>query len=476
MKLYDPALELDVLRTLCSKKHRKHLAKLDTSFFFEEDTQRIFTRIKSVKEQITWRNLSKDPGLSEQSRERIKDAGNLAKTYKTQHAMNEALASLGKFRKARLSLDISETTARSLEGDNPDVDNVAETINKSAKDLFIDPLSDDPTITLQKGSPAKDLIALFQKNDPCIETGFKNFDETTGGFIRGSFVILAAQTGQGKSMTALSLARNMFKQGYKVDYVSLEMTKRECWARAMSPEAGMPFSDLLRKETSKDDLKAIEKAWRRLTKSGPGRLDVITPTSRSDMDAILAQCSTDADVVFVDNITNLHNSGTKQQWQFLGDEAGAGKQWALRENTVLICTSHLNSDDDLAFAKGMLHHADYAWFKEAREEGEAERTENATIHQRKSRNNAPFDIHVDIDYELASVVESEKDVGDEDNIENYMDQPALPDIGAVTLQEHYNEADGNISKMLRARKYKGRNGKPVSHMTLRRRLKEANIL
>jgi replicative DNA helicase len=80
-----------------------------------------------------------------------------------------------------------------------------------------------------------------------VPTGFKDFDEKTGGLQPGELVVIAARPSMGKTAMALNLARNAaVLHSKKVAIFSLEMTKRALALRLLSSEARVDLSSFRR--------------------------------------------------------------------------------------------------------------------------------------------------------------------------------------------------------------------------------------
>ncbi|MEE9607782.1 MAG: replicative DNA helicase [Myxococcota bacterium] len=80
-----------------------------------------------------------------------------------------------------------------------------------------------------------------------IPTGFKDFDEKTGGLQPGELIIVAARPSMGKTALALNIARNAaVDHGKKAAVFSLEMTKRALALRMLASEARVDFSSFRR--------------------------------------------------------------------------------------------------------------------------------------------------------------------------------------------------------------------------------------
>ncbi len=80
-----------------------------------------------------------------------------------------------------------------------------------------------------------------------VATGFKKFDEMTGGLQPGELVVIAARPSMGKTAMALNIARNAaVDHGKKVAIFSLEMTRRALALRLLASEARVDFSSFRR--------------------------------------------------------------------------------------------------------------------------------------------------------------------------------------------------------------------------------------
>ncbi len=80
-----------------------------------------------------------------------------------------------------------------------------------------------------------------------VATGFKDFDEKTGGLQPGELIVIAARPSMGKTAWALNMARNSaVDHGKKVAIFSLEMTKRALALRMLASEARVDFSSFRR--------------------------------------------------------------------------------------------------------------------------------------------------------------------------------------------------------------------------------------
>lgn len=87
-----------------------------------------------------------------------------------------------------------------------------------------------------------------------IKTGFKNYDELTGGLQKSDLLILAARPGGGKTAFSLNIAISAAKQGKKVLLFSLEMGKDQLLARVLSIITGINLNNIRKLTLSNEEM------------------------------------------------------------------------------------------------------------------------------------------------------------------------------------------------------------------------------
>lgn len=105
-------------------------------------------------------------------------------------------------------------------------------------------LMDFVDVSEEESSFAKDIIEDFRKQQQFYEskfrdgkgivgisTGYKTLDVMIDGFRPGHLWVLGGYTNMGKTQAAINLVANMIKQGKRVVFYSLEMSKRDIMAR-----------------------------------------------------------------------------------------------------------------------------------------------------------------------------------------------------------------------------------------------------
>lgn len=108
---------------------------------------------------------------------------------------------------------------------------------------------------------------LCGEKAPLVQTGIPALDSRIGGLPEGSFSVLSAETGKGKSSFALFLALQCARRtGAKVLYVSCELTEWQTTSRILSIETGITSARMLG-DLSEEDLDVLMDAKDELPES-----------------------------------------------------------------------------------------------------------------------------------------------------------------------------------------------------------------
>jgi replicative DNA helicase len=140
-----------------------------------------------------------------------------------------------------------------------------------------------------------------------IPTGFPELDELMGGLCEGEFIILAADTGSGKSALALNLSLNVARHtGAKVLFVSLEMKGKEVAGRGLCLDAGVNMNAFRTMSVSDADWSRINAATARAATT-PLLIndDVRVTLARLRAEALLLRQQRDLSMVVVDYVQLL---------------------------------------------------------------------------------------------------------------------------------------------------------------------------
>lgn len=172
-----------------------------------------------------------------------------------------------------------------------------------------------------------------KKENPDLEVGIKTkysfFDYATNGVKPADFVLIAGESGFGKSLFLNNIAVQTWMQDNKINqtapftegkniiYFSLEMPYEDCFNRLISRLSGVPARNIENAKISKDDFIKIRGALE-FIKNYPYTFKIvdIADASANDLEAILANSEEKFDVVFVDylGIMNTNEKSDEADW------------------------------------------------------------------------------------------------------------------------------------------------------------------
>jgi replicative DNA helicase len=154
------------------------------------------------------------------------------------------------------------------------------------------------------------------KLDAGLMTGYSFFDQSTNGIKAADFVLIAGESGFGKSMLLNNMAVQTWMQGNTVDmaanftegknivYFSLEMPYEDCFTRLLSRLSGVPSRKIDTPHlVEPEELKKIKQALT-FMKEYPYEFEIIdiVDASANDIDLILNDIPFSIDALFIDYI------------------------------------------------------------------------------------------------------------------------------------------------------------------------------
>lgn len=103
--------------------------------------------------------------------------------------------------------------------------------------------------TSEDETPQEKMRTMFNTyiggGDIFIPSGFDNLDKKIQGFFNGSLVIVGARPSVGKTSLAISMAHNIAKKGYRVGFISIEMSDNQIQQRLASQMLEIPLRDII---------------------------------------------------------------------------------------------------------------------------------------------------------------------------------------------------------------------------------------
>ena len=249
--------------------------------------------------------------------------------------------------------------------------------------------------------PVVDKVLSTDKPDR-IRTGFTEFDEASGGWARKDLVLIAANTGGGKSVMAEQIAINSYTQDCRnVCIVSFEMDEEELYARLISNLSSTPFADVYmhklatytQGQKGNPKIRKCREAWESFNKHGEVRdckFTVWCPTidvTPNQIGAILKPAA--YDLVIIDYVGLVAAEKEAALWENLGEITKQFKGVARRNDCVVAIMAQLDEETNkIKYAKAMRHHSSYVWWWNYDEE--AEETGEIKVIQDKARHCKPF--------------------------------------------------------------------------------------
>jgi len=173
-----------------------------------------------------------------------------------------------------------------------------------------------------------------------IPTGFKQFDEATGGLSRCELTVIAGQRGLGKTSFAIDLALK-FAKTLKVAFFSMEMAEQQLLTRMEGYVQEAKYLDLVQgivpvKRETKEYISELSLFT--CDKSG------ITPMQAGE---ILEASGEKFDVIIFDHIGCFRTTGFKgQRYEAIDRIAEYLKTMSKERNAIVIALCHLNRESE----------------------------------------------------------------------------------------------------------------------------------
>lgn len=181
-----------------------------------------------------------------------------------------------------------------------------------------------------------------------VRTGFKKFDRITGGFQPGTFNVVAARLGEGKSWALQKIATEAVKGNKVVQFDALEQSVQEVSMRIHGMlSSDLRFSkkmfrsnDLMRGENF--DLDEYRQFLHNLKKTLTGRLHVAdTSGGKIGLMNVASQIErNNPDIVFIDYITLMQKTGS--DWQDVAALSQGLKMLAVQYHIPIVVAAQLN--------------------------------------------------------------------------------------------------------------------------------------
>lgn len=413
LQMYDKDLEeLVIISLLKGQESVKDylLGSTKEELFFAPWWKEVYHRIKNlVREKNKVPNevdILHDPVIADNTKAVIRGSqfftqDNYIKDFER---CKSAVEQLTQFSKARKLHGIHTQLGEYITKGENDLKKIVHNVSAKLYEINTDSENFESSIFRLTDTESSDKLVndiLGERTARYIPTGFDQFDGVNKGLPRGGLTLVMAQTGAGKSLAALSMARAQAEAGFKVCLVSLEMNEFELTERRFSSVTGIPLAQLKDATalTVQERDKAVStfKAYReRISKAG-GREDYKCRSNNLTAEELLYGLKPFAyDVIIIDYLGLLKGVDGDDQWRKLSEAARFCKIFAEDNEMNIIALAQLSKDNEIRYSKGVLEHANnsFSWLFGKKE---AE-THIVEVEQKKARMSQRFNFYMKLDF------------------------------------------------------------------------------
>ena len=415
MQHHDAITEMQIIKTICDVPERRNalLSQLDVVDFGHPTTLQIFNRmmvfIENGKDIPSSNVLAQDQALETSAIQLLQN--DHCKLLVSDIDIETSLEIVKGKTKARRLMKVLTDSVSVMSDHNPDVDNVLESLESEIEQCHTK--ADDSEMVHYSHSNKEILVENFTQDLTTsdefdfVRTGFKAFDDRTGGLRRGNVLVTASVPGGGKTAMALQMAINQYRMGYNVLFVSYEMDEIELRYRLLSSVSQIKHSDISLKKIakSKEKMKILMDRFVSWLDQGQKRENTFTvwnPTKELNIHEIgMAAKHGEYDCIYVDYISLLKSNPKKPMWENLGDHARNAKLVANNLKTVFVLLAQYDDEGNkLKYSRAIQANANFVWVWE---HGEKEKESGIIeVKQLKARNAPQYNFHLIKDFSVFS--------------------------------------------------------------------------
>ena len=412
MKTFSIESELQAIRAICdgSETVRATLqAALTAEHFAGEEPNELYVRIGSFLHQDrplpSVKMLRLDPALTDKARDMLEAPIRLIEDDEDAGALVDQLEL---YRKLRVIYNGTRDVLDSIREPSPKTVRKAldalEGVIMGARSQY----EASALVTAGRGENAHHIVeqVLNQEKPDRVMTGFRAFDQATGGFARKDLVLIAATTGGGKSVMANQLGINAYlHQNRSVALVSFEMDEEEIYARLLSTLTEITFEKIYLRRLNAAQVLRCRRAWEAFTAHGKRnncRFALWCPTFEVTPSQVGAMLKPGCfDEILVDYVGLVDADQKAAVWERLGTITQAFKAVARNQNNVVIVMAQLDEESNkVKYSKAMRHHSSYVW--KWKYDEEEEETNEVTVMMEKARHCKRFNLELFANFSVMS--------------------------------------------------------------------------
>lgn len=192
-------------------------------------------------------------------------------------------------------------------------------------------------------------FAYLESKDDNLTTGFRSFDEWSGGIGRGWLYVMAGEPGVGKTAKALQMAAHIAGQQVgQVLFWSQEMSRNQVKNRQLSSVTGVNYSRIRRKELEQHEKEILRKAHRKLAET-PLYVEDSSGITIEHIESVARQRERQygqIGAIFVDYLTRMNiRQRNGETWSRAVGEVAKRFKWLAQElNCPVFLLAQLNRD------------------------------------------------------------------------------------------------------------------------------------
>jgi replicative DNA helicase len=210
-------------------------------------------------------------------------------------------------------------------------------------------------------------------------------------YITDSFVVTH------NSCCAVQLLINMYRQGYNVALVSLEMDHEEIVSRILSNICRLDSLDILLGRLSEKQQQHATKTWEEFVKLGKQKnckYSIYCPVDDLSIQDVCFRLTRFGYAVLIVDYVSLLDVRGNEPWKALGEVARFTKRFIKKMDMVGVLLCQLNDDSKVKYSRAILEHSDNVWAWQYSEEIARETGHIITIDQQKARSQQRFSFRV----------------------------------------------------------------------------------
>lgn len=258
MKSFDIGVERTVLGDLMVFEFlRKDIITLsEDDFAFTEHKNLFSVMYRLYKEQRNFDHLSVSANAKDDVKQVIADCISEAVSSTTYSEHKKLLKEMASVRRLKEGVEQLE-----LDG-NMSLINLQNLLKSEQEQRLCTDLKK------VNGENATRFISSLLSEEKVLKTGFNAFDTVSGGLRRGTLFTVGARPSTGKTSFAVNVAKNVYEQGKKVIFFSLEMSAGMIYERFFSDLLNLNYESFNSKKISQENIismgNVLEKSMKNL--------------------------------------------------------------------------------------------------------------------------------------------------------------------------------------------------------------------